>query len=68
MNRLHHIEEKGKNGYLLNLRLVSSLLRWAGIPDKTGSVSTSMQLGYMPNAEMGDWDSMVGGMVDVSAM
>lgn len=38
----------------------------SGIEDKTASVASSMQLAYLRDAEMGDWDSMIGGMIDVS--
>lgn len=44
------------------------LLEAFGIDDKTASVSRSMQMTYLPDAEMGDWDSMIGGMIDLSGV
>lgn len=44
------------------------LLQAFGIEDKTASISNSMRMTYLPDATMGDWDSMIGGMIDMSGV
>nr|XP_027227890.1 carboxylesterase 4A-like [Penaeus vannamei] len=48
--------------------MVTTLIRAFGIEDRTGSVTNAMTLSFLPNAEMGNWYSMVGGLVDMCGM
>lgn len=44
-------------------------LSTTGIEDTTAAASNSFRLGFMPkDVQMGNWDDMVGGLVDVSNM
>ncbi|XP_042860848.1 acetylcholinesterase-like [Penaeus japonicus] len=48
--------------------MVGTLINAFGIEDRTGSVTNAMTLTFLPNAEMGNWYSMVGGLVDMGGM
>ncbi|XP_063595061.1 juvenile hormone esterase-like [Penaeus indicus] len=48
--------------------MVTTLIQAFGIEDRTGSVTNAMTLSFLPNAEMGNWYSMVGGLVDMGGM
>lgn len=39
-----------------------------GIDDKNGAITDTMQVAYLPYATMGDWDTMVGGMIDMGGV
>ncbi|XP_042203071.1 esterase FE4-like [Homarus americanus] len=47
---------------------VHTLINAFGIDDKNGAVTNTMQVGYFPNAIMGEWDTMVGGMIDMGGV
>ncbi|KAK4321531.1 hypothetical protein Pmani_007653 [Petrolisthes manimaculis] len=44
----------------------SLVLGW--LKEENGVVANSMRLSYLPNAEMGNWYSMIGGMVDMGGV
>lgn len=52
----------------LKYDLIPTLLNAFDLEDKNGAVGNSMKLIYFPNAIMGDWNSMVGGLIDVSGV
>ncbi|XP_066974676.1 juvenile hormone esterase-like [Macrobrachium rosenbergii] len=47
---------------------VSTLIRAFGLDDVNSAVANSMRVAYFPNAEMGNWDSMIGGMIDMTGV
>jgi len=48
--------------------LIKTLINAFGIEDQTGSVTNSMRMTFLPHADMTDWFSMVGGLVDMTGM
>lgn len=48
--------------------VLSTILGAFGLEDKNGAVRNSMKVAYLPNAVMGDWNSMVGGLIDMSGV
>ncbi|XP_068218345.1 juvenile hormone esterase-like isoform X2 [Palaemon carinicauda] len=47
---------------------VPTLIRAFGLNDQNSAVSNTMRTAYFPYAEMGDWYSMVGGLIDMTGV
>ncbi|KAK4299472.1 hypothetical protein Pmani_028256 [Petrolisthes manimaculis] len=57
-----------KDEEFCKFEIIPLILQAFGLSDKNGALANTMRQAYLPNAEMGDWYSMVGGLVDMGGV
>ncbi|KAK7079165.1 hypothetical protein SK128_021597 [Halocaridina rubra] len=47
---------------------IATFLKAFGLDDQTGAIANTMRVAYLPHAKLGNWTSMVGGIIDMTGV